>query len=234
MQIYEICYFAKLSDKEIRSDLIRGYIANENDYTSNFTGAFRRHINSHSRSGLSATSFLLPPSAERIMGCDATIIISSNHYCKVVTFEAKYPRISQPVKSWDYAQTANGLSHFSDQLERQRIFSDDVAIFEMFYCELPFKKQPYFMADYGSTCVWHDDAVNHDSTRNKKGKIWTSTELQEMLKKRSYTIDEILCDVCLCNQGRVLPDISPESIADSQLPLNREILRIEASITDME
>jgi hypothetical protein len=47
-QIDELCKFAYLADKEARSDLFRGFIRDENDYTSNFTGALRRIINSNS------------------------------------------------------------------------------------------------------------------------------------------------------------------------------------------
>lgn len=228
MQISEICRFAMLSDREIRSDLVHGYITDENDYTSNFTGAFRRYINSHSQNGLSATSYRLPISDERVMGCDATIIISSNSCCKVAIFEAKYPRVSQHQR-WDYRQTASGLSHFSDQLERQKIFSDRAAIFEMFYCEFPFGEQPDFMADYGSTCVWHDEAVSHNLRRENTENIWSSNDLKKMFANGYHTIDTILRDVCLCEKGRLLPDILPESISDFLLPLQGEVLRIEAS-----
>ena len=128
-QIGELSRFAYLADKEIRSDLILGFIKNENDYTSNFTGNLRRIINSHSRTGLSATSLLLGSSEEQRLCCDATIPIQSNGNIKVVIFKAKWPRLASPGYRWDYPKTATGISHFSDQLDRQSKKIGMLAIF---------------------------------------------------------------------------------------------------------
>jgi hypothetical protein len=59
IQLEELAHLALLSDREVRNDLAKGAIKDENDSTSNFTSALRRNINSCSQSGLSATSFLL-------------------------------------------------------------------------------------------------------------------------------------------------------------------------------
>jgi hypothetical protein len=75
-QLDELKRFATLSDMEIRGDLARGYIKDENDYTSNFVSALRRNINAYGRSGLSATSFLLTHGQEREWGADAAIILT--------------------------------------------------------------------------------------------------------------------------------------------------------------
>jgi hypothetical protein len=145
LQIKEFARFAYLSDCEIRSDLILGMIKDEDDYTSNFTGTLRRKINANSRkTGIKATSYLLPSPIEQSIGCDATIIIQSNGYIKIALFEAKWPRFSKSYR-WDYKQTSTGLSHYSDQLDRQALQSSDFAIFEMFYCEYPFGTQPNYM-----------------------------------------------------------------------------------------
>src|SRR6185437_2725485 len=107
--------FSYYADKEARSDLIAGVIRDEDDYTSNFTGALRRNINSHSQTGLRATSYMLSTTEERRSGCDATIILSTNGMDKVALFEAKLPRLANGAGVWDYPQTSTGLSHFSDQ-----------------------------------------------------------------------------------------------------------------------
>lgn len=200
-QIQEICSFAHLADKEARSDLSRGFIVNENDYTSNFTGALRRIINSNSKTGLSATSHLLQPPDERLTGCDATIIITYDGYYKVTTFEAKYPRISQSYYTWDYAQKSSGISHFSDQLDRQKRFSVQYAIFEMFYCEIDFGKQPSYMQDDVSSCVWHEDAVAFDARRSVPQHVWSASDLENMLKQGNEPIEKILRAVCECSKG---------------------------------
>lgn len=201
-QIDELCQFAHIADKEARSDLVGGYIVSENDYTSNFTGALRRIINSNSGTGLSASSFLLSPPDERLSGCDATIVITSNGYFKIATFEAKYPRISQSHYVWDYAQTSTGLSHYSDQLERQKRFAGRHAIFEMFYCELPFGKQPAYMQNEVSSCVWHEDAVAFDAARATPKQVWSPSDLVGLLNAVNHQIDHILREVCNCSRGK--------------------------------
>jgi hypothetical protein len=118
-QTRELVTFAYFADKEARSDLICNLIRDEDDYTSNLTGALRRNINSHSTSGLRATSHMLSTSQERRSGCDATVILTANGFTKVALFEAKLPRLTSGTSVWDYPQTASGLSHFSDQLDRQ-------------------------------------------------------------------------------------------------------------------
>jgi hypothetical protein len=146
-QLNELAGFARIADKEARSDLILRFIKDENDYTSNFTGALRRIINSNSRSGLSATSFLLSHIEERQTGDHPALIVSKANRSKIAVFEGKWPRFATSGYNRDYAQTATGLSHFSDQLDRQKAWSGTFAIFEMFYCEFPFRAQPaFFMA----------------------------------------------------------------------------------------
>lgn len=82
-QIQDLAHLAYISDREIRSDLVIGMIKDEGDYTSNFSGALRRNINSYSKTGIKATSYALPPPIEQAVGCDATIIIQSNGCTKV-------------------------------------------------------------------------------------------------------------------------------------------------------
>ena len=73
-QIREIVTYAALADKEIRSDFSRGFVSGENDYTSLFTGALRRNLNTYSQAGVSVTSFVLKGADERKSGCDAAFV----------------------------------------------------------------------------------------------------------------------------------------------------------------
>ncbi|HSI27697.1 MAG TPA: hypothetical protein VK953_00350 [Methylophilus sp.] len=209
-QIQDICNLTIISDREIRSDLSIAMIVDENDYTSNFTGALRRNINSYSRTGIKAKSFTLPKKIEEAVGCDATIIIQSNGYSKVIMFEAKWPRISDPHYRWDYSQTSTGLSHFSDQLDRQSSYYSLFAIFEMVYCEYPFGKQPAYMQSDVSSCIWHEDAVKFKNSRAKPDSVWSQKDMIEMLKTGNNTIAEIIKDVCTCKRGQ------PIEIRDAQ------------------
>lgn len=220
-QINELSNFAILSDTEIRSDLSSGYIKNENDYTSNFTGAFRRNINSYTQTGLTATSMLLDSNHEQQMGCDATIIITSGGESKIAIFEAKWPRLSKAHYQWDYSQTSTGLSHYSDQLNRQKRHNDTLAIFEMFYCEFQFTKQPSYMKDRVSSCVWHDDAMLFKNNRPNPDDIWSQAELESMLQKGNLEIGSIIREICKCNKGRPIQMDNAESIAmEFRLPSN--------------
>lgn len=125
------------ADKEIRTDLALGYIRDEDDYTSNFTGALRRNVNAYSKTGLQATSFLLGPTEERLSGTDAAVILTRGNESKVVLFEAKWPRFATPHYRRDYVQTASGISHFSDQLQRQKRFTGHLQFSRCFTVNTP-------------------------------------------------------------------------------------------------
>jgi hypothetical protein len=196
-QILELCHFASLSDKEIRSDLIIGEIAGENDYTSNFTGALRRNINSYSRTGLKAKSFVLRSQEERETGCDATIIVRNGSVGKILLIEGKWPRLSTAKYKWDSKQTSSGLSHFSDQLSRQSKFASRYAIVEMFYDEQAFGASAPYMQPAGSACVWHREAVAFESSRGSAPNVWSQAELIAMLSQGTHGIADIIEQVCL-------------------------------------
>lgn len=228
-QITEMSYFAYTADKEARSDLAGGFIRDEDDYTSNFTGALRRIINSNSRFGLTATSFLLGTAIERALGCDGTIIIQSNGEVKIIMFEAKLPRISDPRHRWDYAQTSTGLSHFSDQLARQNKFRSNFVIFEMFYCDILFLKQPAYMKDEVSSCVWLSDATAFDATRSATCPPWTHGELVAMLKAGNHDIGTILKSVCKCEVGTPIPMPDDPMLVAGEFGLSGHILYVKVT-----
>ena len=227
-QIDELRRFAFISDKEIRSDLCRGYIKDENDYTSNFTGALRRNINSYSKTGLKATSILLGSSQERLVGCDAAIIICSQGQSKVSVFEAKWPRMETNYYRWDYPQTATGLSHFSDQLARQTKYHEFIAIFEIFYCEFMPYEQPKYMQNEVSSCVWHSQAESYKNERSEPDSIWDHDDVKSLLENGSVDIGEIIEKICLCREGSPTPMTDPEMIA-GQFQLPENVLFVEAS-----
>ncbi|MEX2410896.1 MAG: hypothetical protein WD607_05890 [Candidatus Paceibacterota bacterium] len=227
-QIFELSIYAFLSDKEIRSDLVTGFIKDENDYTSNFTGAFRRNINSYSKTGLNATSFMLPNQGEQETGCDATIIISNSIEAKIILFEAKWPRLSKSNSRWDYKQTASGLSHFSDQLDRQKNFNNLFAIFEIIYCEYPFFSEPNYMQPHGSSCIWHENALDFKNKRKTPNAIWNKNDMINLLKTGNNPIYEIMKDICECKYGDLIRMNKPEEIIE-EFRLEGNVLAIEAN-----
>ena len=228
-QLNELIHFATIADKEARSDLSLGFIKDENDYTSNFTSALRRIINSNSQTGLSASSFLLQHTEEREMGADAAIILSCGKESKIAVFEAKWPRFMSSGYQWDYAQTASGLSHFSDQLERQTHWRGLFAVFEMFYSEHPFASQPPFLDANGSSCVWHDDTDAFRKQRPDPDAVWSQAELQKLLTTKRVSIAEVMLEFGICNQGKPIQMVGAAKIG-RQFRLPQRLLAIDANI----
>lgn len=211
-QTLELIQFASWADREARSDLAGSYIHDEDDYTANFTGALRRIINSNSQTGLTATSLMLSPQDEQRTGTDATIIITRKGESKIALFEAKWPRITNPHYQWDYNQSATGLSHFSDQLARQHRLCKRFAIFEMFFCECEFGKQPTYMQKDGSSCVWHGEAHTFMNSRTNPDAVWDQADLVSMLQSGSVSIGDILRPFCACTRGEVFRMDKPKEI----------------------
>ena len=203
--ICQLMSCAHWADRLARADLIDGSIVNENDYTSNFTGALRRQINAIGNGGLKAKVQVLNPSAEREIGADACIIFQNMNEFKASVFEAKWPRLSTHIDTWDSKQKSTGESHFHSQLLRQKAQSHYAAIWEMFYCEYPFGKEPNIFPKYGSACVWHSDALAASLARPDPYSPWSDHELDFLLEERLLNIAEIIYEICICKQGTKLP-----------------------------
>jgi hypothetical protein len=220
-----ICDCAFWADKLIRTDLIDKYIVSENDYTSNFTGALRREINSRNIPGLKAKIQVLDASTERATGTDACIILQNDTHFKISIFEAKWPRLSTHSDYWDYKQKSSGLSHFDSQIKRQKSHSHYAAIWEMFYSEFAFGLQSELFPNEGSACVWHSYASLASSSRPNPTAPWTDAELELLLMKqvlvegKSLGISDMLREVCECRQGIALPIGNYKSaFEDRQMP----------------
>lgn len=178
-QTVELAKFACDADKEARSDLAHGFLRDEDDYTSTLTGGLRRKINSCSATGLAATSYMLDRSRERQSGCDAAIILRRSGKLKVALFEAKLPRIRNQ-GTWDYSQTSTGLSHFSDQLERQRKLRSEFAVFGL--------KSPMSLADRRKLvkCVQSAHRANdhaHESCRRLLAPTYVTRSLGPSVRR---------------------------------------------------
>lgn len=223
--IKEIVRCALWADRLVRADLIDNLIVSENDYTSNFTSAFRREVNSRAIAGLSARIQVLNPRAERALGADACVILENSTHFKAGIFEAKWPRLKTRVNAWDSLQTASKQSHFHTQLLKQRQQSRFLAIWEMFYCEFAFSSQPKFMPDYGSACVWHDDAYSYSAARSSNNAPWTDNELTSLLKAWPLTIGDVIEAMCMCAQGKKLALGEYEKVfGDAGMPFSALII----------
>jgi hypothetical protein len=228
-QLRELMMFSAIADKEARSDLTLGYLKDENDYTSNFTGALRRIINSNSRSGLSATSFLLTHAEERQIGADAAIILTRGKQSKVAVFEGKWPRFAAVRYRWDYYQKSVGMSHFSHQLDRQKRWSGAIAVFEMFYCEYQFGRQPPFLDKFGSSCVWHDDMQFFRGRKPNPNGVWTRRELKAVLRSKRLTVSDVMAEFGACKKGVPIQIVDPQAIG-REYDLPSTILAVNAGL----
>ncbi|MFC1876498.1 hypothetical protein ACFL2E_04400 [Thermodesulfobacteriota bacterium] len=213
------------SDRLIRSELISGVIVTENDYTSNFTAAFRREINSRCIPGLRAHSQVLAPNVERQIGADGCIVLMNNRECKIGVFEAKWPRLSKKINSWDSLQKSSKVSHFDSQIKRQSNYINQYAIWEMFYLEEPFYSRLNEFPPFGSSCVWHDDAAQVSNSRSQTN-IWTDSELLHLLSSAKVKIEDVLQAICECSQGSAIP-IQKLKGSIAELGFPDEILIIE-------
>lgn len=192
------------ADRTMRSELSRGEIVSENDYTSNFTGMLRRQINARDIPGLVASVQLLRPTHERRFGADACIVLSNGSEHKVGLFEAKWPRLTIQTDGWDSLQRSSGTSHFHDQLRRQDVAARaGVAVWEMFYSESPYCQQPSFMPDTVSACAWHDHAWSASQGRAQVSAPWTDRDLETLLLAHGLQIDAVVRTICECHRGQV-------------------------------
>jgi hypothetical protein len=203
--IQSIMDCAHWADKLTRADLIDGVLVSENDYTSNFTAAFRREINARNIQGLRAKIQVLNPSAERELGADGCVILENDREFKASIFEAKWPRLSTHVNTWDSKEKSSGISHFHSQLVRQSAQTYYAAIWEMFYSEYLFGAQPAYMPSEGSACAWHAHAYAFSMGRADYTAPWSDAELKDALEGNCLTISEVIEAICVCRQGKRLP-----------------------------
>jgi hypothetical protein len=198
-------------DQSVRDDLNKGFITSERDYVSNLTSGIRH---AWGWLGFRAVCYArsLKGNEENWLGCDALIVLRSGAEVKVGLFEAKWPRLAKDRYKWDYLQADRFLgtmeSHFTNQLNRQRGWHRQAAIWELFILEhLTGDEPPYFDAS-GATCVWHSTAYKFDSHRRKSGRIWDRDELKKLLEydhRRAPNPDnnlrDILAKICACRAG---------------------------------
>jgi hypothetical protein len=216
------------ADKSIRSELALGYIADENDYTSNFTAEFRRQINAKTIPNVTAISYKINGSLERKTGTDACIVFANDAEAKLCLFEAKLPRLSKKLNGWDSNQKSTGNSHFSSQLQRQCKFSATFIIWEMFYCDYAYTKQPQPFLNDTSSCILHKEAHAFDNKRIIKT-AWTDNELIDLHNNSTvYQVDDIIKSVCECSLGEAIPIDQTDSLLN-ELQKTIDVLFIKYS-----
>jgi hypothetical protein len=204
--VASVCYSV---DHKVRDDLYKSQIVDERDYVSNLTSGIRKYweINQIPTYVYSQN---LPNPQENIFGCDALILVKLNDKFKLCLFEAKYPRFpSDPNYRWDAFQGKSNISHFSDQITRQSRWRHIAAIWELFMIESAPGKKFRGFDKWGSTCIWHEDALRYDHANKQPNELWNNIHLENLKvavtkrfpNGRQMNLFEMLISVLSCKAG---------------------------------
>ena len=186
---------------ECRREFIAGIIIDERDYVSNLTSKIRQAIKNQLVTKCFAQT--LPSNNERKFGVDGIMIFKSCDKFKVGIFEAKRPKVKVKDSKWDKLSTRK-ISHLSEQIVKQRIWKDELAVWEMFFNEAEdgFESPPY---DYfGSSCVWHEFAYFFMHNEDLIFHRWTTEKLKKLLKYNGINLYFIIYDIISCRAGKIL------------------------------
>ncbi|MCR8561955.1 hypothetical protein KXD93_30150 [Mucilaginibacter sp. BJC16-A38] len=205
-------------DQGVRNDLSRGQIADERDYVSRLVTHFNYPYGLFNTYSVGKMKFdcgwfarVNKGESERGFGCDSMIIFRVGDKVKVGLFEAKWPRIMDyPDYPWDYLQKSSKQSHFTSQIERQSNWSDNAAIWEMFFYENEIGKTDGLFDKNGSTCIKHDFANAVIDSTERPALIWDNDDLENLLIKartageETINIGYILEEILTCKLGKAI------------------------------
>jgi hypothetical protein len=199
-----ISYTIHRLDVQCRTELVAGTIISERDYVSALTTRVRDSLNGPGWPGnLWCHAQTLPSSDEQQFGVDAMIVFRSGLFVKVGVFEAKRPQVRERDAAWD--RINNGISHFSEQIQKQRQIQESAAVWELFMVDCDTGDQSPPFDTFGSSCVWHRSADEFMRKENLISSRWTTDKLRTMVQHSNgnlyYTIFEILS----CSAGRRFP-----------------------------
>lgn len=241
---YLISNIVYYEDMFTRKELHSNNISNERDYVSNLTSNLR-HI--YRKWGIPnyVYSKVLPDNTERRLGCDGLIMVKIDSILKIALFEAKWPRLLlDPKYQWDKIDK-NGISHFSNQLNKQSIWSKYFYIFELFIMEHDFTLQPLNFDDWGSTCISHKKAYLFDRMYRKSNIKWKNVDLLNLMNMNNTTFINnknnlffMLSNLISCRRGKkytvngdprlvLKNDKADENIRQLSLPLRLDNMESE-------
>jgi len=216
-----IAYQCNSIDILCRLELKNDTIVSERDYISVLCSRIReRLVNIF---GMNCHAQTTTRTMETSVGVDGIIIFKYHDKAKIGIFEGKQPKLSKNDYNWDYL-TKRELSHFSEQIEKQHIWLDTFAIWEMFFNEgaSGHLSPPYDC--FGSSCVWHSNAYNFMHTNDLIFKKWTTTNLSDLLTSSCHSFYSIIYDIVSCKAGKILKvDLPNSRISVSNTTNNAEL-----------
>ncbi len=208
-------------DMDCRRDFSRGYIVDENDYTSNLMSRLRSYHYTRHQFRISVHAQKVPAVLERSWGVDACIIFvnESVHEGKIALFEAKVEKAG-----WDYLQRQ--VSHFSSQLARQAAqlaMQPTVIIWEQFYSQRPPGMSVAWRAPLGSTVVLHAEAHQYDQLR-QSGRVWQTPDLDQLVNQSGTgvkTMGDMVGKICDCSLGGRFSTDDMLKLLNADFPVSR-------------
>lgn len=195
-----VAYHCARMDTECREELRNGNLVSERDYVTALTTMMRIELSHHLP--LNCHAQTITPQNENQFGVDGIIVFRSEDKIKAGLFEAKRTQVFQNNHSWDYLSSRN-ISHFSEQIEKQRVWDGQLALWEMFFNEGPngFQSPPYDF--FGSSCVWHENAHRFMHNENLIVKPWTTDKLKKLLQVNGINFYSVIYDMISCRSGTI-------------------------------
>lgn len=195
-----VAYHCAMVDAKCREELRTGILVSERDYVSALTTRIRIELIRHLP--LNCYAQTIDPQYEKKFGVDGIIVFRSADKIKAGLFEAKRPQVKQNNHRWDYLSSRN-ISHFSEQIQKQRIWNNRLALWEMFFNEGQngYQSPPYDF--FGSSCVWHDNADKFMHKENLIFNSWTTSKLKDLLQTDGINFYTIIYDMISCRAGSI-------------------------------
>jgi hypothetical protein len=194
-----IAYHCAEADIECRQELRSGIIVSERDYVSVLMTKIRTGISRHLPFNCHAQT--IDSTQETRFGVDGIIVFQYGDEIKVGLFEAKRPQVTRQNYDWDYLSTRK-ISHFSEQIKKQRIWDGQLALWEMFFNEADngYESPPY---DYfGSSCVWHNNAFSFMHSEKLIFNKWTTDKLKKLLGTKGINFYTVIYNMISCQAGK--------------------------------
>lgn len=186
-------------DVECRKELESRILVSERDYVTALTTRIRREIRRYNNIRTHAQT--LNSTVENKNGVDGIIVFKAGNEIKAGIFEAKRPQVLKKNHRWDYPSSRN-ISHFSEQIEKQRKWRGQLAIWEMFFNEGSKGQESPPFNYFGSSCVWHDNAYNFMNSQGLIFNCWNTTKLKQLLSSDCVNFYTIIFDIISCKAGK--------------------------------
>lgn len=205
-------------DIQCREELRNGVIVSERDYVSTLSTRIRDRI------GLEFSCYAqtLRQGIETENGVDGLIMFKFINEIKIGWYEAKWPRVTEADYRWDRVPTGHDMSHFSEQILKQNRWSGTLALWEMFFNDGTdgFESPPY--QNFGSSCVWHENAFDFMLREGIFFNRWTTEDLKQMLQLNCINFYTVIYEMLCCKRGKKIKVAPGQKSVRLEIPKGKE------------